>query len=343
MIGVLSNYKPVVLIVLLLCLFPLLTTCGKSDVIKDEEALESVQVAYDQAQSIIRNSNVSEAFLFFTDPHLLSGDNQFSQTTKNNLNDSFKSAKDLYDKLMLDFCLCGGDWLNDGDTQDLAKEKLLYADQLMKTTFSKYYKIMGNHDTNYLGFVSKDKDKRGDLPRSFIDGEYFSETGSAYYSFDGRETRFFILDSGLDWEISMDEYRLEQILWLAEQLRTNDREHIVIGIHMFYSEDKITPMSEILVKLCDAFNEKKEISIGDREIDFTLAKGRIHMILSGHNHKDGLTYEGISRSLPVVRTCNYTINGTQTFDLCFVDYNKEVLNLVRVGRGDNRVILFNNH
>ena len=335
---ILSGYKLAVSSAILLCLLPLFTFCGKSDDIKEEEVLESVRIAYDQAQSIIQNSNISEAFLFFTDPHLLSSDNEFTQASKNNLNDSFKLAKELYDKLMLDFCLCGGDWLNQRDSQEMAKEKLLYADQLMKATFGKYYKIMGNHDTNYQGFISKNNKQRGDLPRSFLDNEYFSETESAYYSFDGRGTRFFILDSGLDWTPWMDEYRWEQILWLAEQLRTNDREHIVIGIHMFYSEDKITPMSEILVKLCDAFNEKKEIAIGDREIDFTLAKGRIHMILSGHNHKDGLTYEGISRSLPIVRTCNYTIDGTQTFDLCLMDYDQMRMRMIRVGKGESREI-----
>lgn len=329
-----SGYKLAVSSAILLCLLPFYTFCGKSDDI--EKALESVQIVYDQAQSIIQNSNISEAFLFFTDPHLLSGEDQFTRTTKNNLNDSFKSAKELYDKLMLDFCLCGGDWLNQRDSQEMAKEKLLYADQLMKTTFGKYYKIMGNHDTNYQGFISKNNKQRGDLPRSFIDNEYFSETGSAYYSFDGRETRFFILDSGLDWEISMDEYRWEQILWLAELLRTNDREHIVIGIHMFYSEDNITPMSEILVQLCDAFNEKRIIAIGDREFDFTVAKGIIHLILSGHSHIDSLTYEGEGQGIPVVQTCNYTINSKQTFDLCLMDYNQMVAMMIRVGQGENR-------
>lgn len=88
----------------------------------------------------------------------MNGDNEFAQSTMNNLCDSFKLAKELYDNLSLGFYICGGDWLNQRDSQDMAKEKLLYADQLMKTTFSKYYKIMGNHDTYYLGFVSKDKD-----------------------------------------------------------------------------------------------------------------------------------------------------------------------------------------
>lgn len=318
---------------LLLCVFPISTSCDNLDSVISED---EVKIAIDQFNTLYNNTQNAEAFLFFSDPHLLSGENRFTPATKQHLDNSFGLAKELYDVLPLSFCLCGGDWLNQRDTQEMAKEKLLYADQLMKATFGKYYKIMGNHDTNYQGFISKNNKQRGDLPRSFIDNEYFSETGSAFYSFDGRETRFFILDSGLDWTPWMDEYRWEQILWLAEELRANDREHIVIGIHMFYSEDRITPMSEILIKLCDAFNEKRIIAIGDREFDYTVTKGKIHLILSGHNHIDSLTYEGEGQGIPVVQTCNYTINSKQTFDLCLMDYNQMVVMMIRVGQGENR-------
>ena len=58
-------YKLSVTSTVLLCILPLFTFCGKSDEIKEEEALESVRIAYDQAQSIIQNSNISEAFLFY--------------------------------------------------------------------------------------------------------------------------------------------------------------------------------------------------------------------------------------------------------------------------------------
>lgn len=47
-----SGYKRAVSSAILLCLLPLFTFCGKSDDIKEEEALESVQIAYDQAQLV---------------------------------------------------------------------------------------------------------------------------------------------------------------------------------------------------------------------------------------------------------------------------------------------------
>lgn len=323
------------LFVHLLCILPVFTFCQKTDGYWDAEEAES---AYEQFNDIYQSSQNSEAFLFFSDPHLLSGESKFTSTIKQHIDNSFGIAKTLYDALPLSFCLCSGDWLNQRDSQEMAKEKLLYADRLMKKTFSRYYKMMGNHDTNYQGYVSNIDTQRGDLPREFIDNEYFSDTGSAYYTFDGVNTRFYILDSGLDWNTAMDDYRWEQILWLAEQLESNDVEHIVIGIHMFYNSDIIAPMSELLVQLCDAYNFKQVFTVNNKEYDYGTSKGQIHFIISGHNHKDGLTYEGQRSDLPVIRTCNYTIKGDQTFDLCLIDYDRQIVNLIRVGQGENRVV-----
>lgn len=323
---------------LLSCVFPVFTFCDNSDSVIGEDEIE---VVIDQFTTLYQNTHNSETFLFFSDPHLLSGENKFTPATRHHLNSSFELAKDLYYSLPISFCLCGGDWLNQRDSQEMAKEKLLYTDRLMKKTFSRYYKMMGNHDTNYLGYVSSRDKQRGDLPREFIDNEYFSDTGSAYYAFDGENTRFYILDSGLDWNTAMDDYRWEQILWLAEELESNDVEHIAIGIHMFYNLDIITPMSELLVQLCDAYNTKQSISFNSTEFDYAKTSGKIHMILSGHSHKDGLNYEGKDCSIPVVRICNYTIDGSQSFDLCLMNYDKGIIYLFRLGEGENRSVNLN--
>ena len=326
------------LFVHLLCILPVFTFCQKTDGYWDAEEAE---LAYEQFNDIYQSSQNSEAFLFFSDPHLLSGESQFTSTIKQHIDNSFGIAKTLYDALPLSFCLCGGDWLNQRDSQEMAKEKLLYADRLMKKTFSRYYKMMGNHDTNYQGYVSNIDTQRGDLPREFIDKEYFSDTGSAYYAFDGKNTRFYILDSGLDWDTAMDDYRWEQILWLAEQLESNDVEHIAIGIHMFYNSDILTPMSVLLVQLCDAYNKKHSISFQEKTFDFSMSSGKIHLVLSGHNHRDEISYEGQELNLPVVSICNYTSGSSQTFDLCLFDYDYGLCNMVRVGSGqDRKVILY---
>ena len=323
---------------LLPCIFPVFTFCDNSDSVIGEDEIE---VVIDQFTTLYQNTHNSETFLFFSDPHLLSGENMFTPATRHHLNSSFELAKDLYYSLPISFCLCGGDWLNQRDSQEMAKEKLLYTDRLMKKTFSRYYKMMGNHDTNYLGYVSSRDKQRGDLPREFIDNEYFSDTGSAYYAFDGENTRFYILDSGVDWDMAMDDYRWEQIFWLAGQLETNDTEHIAIGIHIFYHSDIKTPMSELLVKLFDAYNLNQTIIMNGKEFNFETSKGKICFVISGHNHEDRLSYEGKDNKLAVIETCNYDNEGTQAFDLCLVDYEKNLLNMIRVGRGSSRRIELN--
>ena len=302
---------------------------------------DTVRTAYEQYIEFSKGGDVSEAFLFFTDPHLLGAGNKFNQKLKNHFLASFDVAKELYDKIPLTFCLCGGDWLNSGDSQEMAKEKLLFADKQMKAMFSNYHKIMGNHDTNYLGIVSTYDTERGDLPREFIDKEYFSETGSAYYSFVGERTRFYVLDSGLDWNLAMDDYRWEQLEWLAKQLAETTDEHLALCIHMFYSGGKITPMSELLVDLCEAFNVRRVISLNGNTYDYSSRTGHIHFILAGHEHIDNLSFVGKDGNLPVVLTCNYTNGSYNSFDIGILDYNDNVLEMIRVGKGDGRRVKLN--
>lgn len=314
------------------------TSCVKLYNVDDYDTLsKGAKAAYERYNSIVKCETFSETFLFFTDPHLLKTENIFSDEEKNTIIESFSVAKELFDTLKLNFCLCGGDWLNSSNTQAIAKEKLLFADRQMKLMFARYYKMLGNHDTNYQGFVSVDNSARGDLPRDFIDKEYFNETGSAYYSFLGSNTIYYVLDSGLDWTTAMDEYRWEQLKWLSTQLLKTKSEHLVLCLHMFRIKE-ITPMSKLLIDIIDAFNLKRTITLGGEDYDYSLVKGKIHFVISGHNHEDGLIYVGENTNIPVIQTCNYTIDGTSTFDICAVDYEKKVLKLIRVGSGEDREV-----
>ena len=284
-----------------------------------------------------------EAFLFFSDPHLLNTNGEFNQADQHRIKTFFAPLKALYDELPLSFCLCGGDWLNNGDTQSAAMLKLLYIDGQMKNCFSHYYKMMGNHDTNYQGVVSSDDLSRGDLPYSFINDDYFSDFGRAYYSFKGENTVFFILDSGLDWETQMDSYRWEQIVWLAEQLLRNKEEHIVIGFHMFFNgkvaNNNPMPFSNEVVSLCSAFNKRGRYKNGDRDFSFSDAFGKVHIILAGHNHIDFVKeFNGI----PCVGIAKLIKDGVPTYDLCLVNYDLCTIQMFRVGSGNNRTVILAN-
>ena len=332
---------------LLLLLLPCFCFCEKGEDIFEEEEpeieiSEELKPAAERFRELTKDAVAHETFLFFTDPHMLGLGGDFSDEVKDNLVAAFPIAKEAYDLLKLNFCLCGGDWLNNSDTQDVAKQKLLFADKQMKSMFSRYYKMLGNHDTNYQGIVSVEDSSRGDLPRTFIDNEYFQESASAYYSFKGSNTRFYVLDSGSDWQKAMDDYRWEQLLWLANQLKVNKDEHVVLCIHMFYTEGKVIPMSSLLIDICDAFNSRKEITLNGQSFNYADAKGTVHAVLSGHNHEDALTYLGKEGTIPVVQTRNLrNTPDRSSFDICVMDYKTGLLNLIRVGDGENREVKMN--
>ena len=324
---------------LFLLLYGLLvfSSCGKPEIIIEGTDLlsEKARPAYAKFQKIAKRGNAEDSFIFFTDPHLLGANNQFSDDEKYRLIIAFDVAKELYDTLKLNFCLCGGDWLNFGDTQDKAKEKLLFADQQMKTMFPCYYKIMGNHDSNYQGIVSNENPIRGDLTQYFIDNKYFSETGSSYYSFMSYNTEYFVLDSGLDWNTSINDYREKQLHWLANRMMNSESQHKVIGIHMFYNDVPfITPMGEELIAISSSFNSRSCYSLNNITYDFSMSKGLVHYIITGHCHVDfAETIQGI----PVIGTTKF-YKETNPFDICIVDYDSGYLDMIRVGEGEDRHI-----
>lgn len=320
-------------IILFIIYYPFFISCKKS-VVDEDKLPEKQRIPVSQFESLWSNAHEKESFLFFTDPHLLSSNNNFTDKVRSNLKESFTKAKELYDNLPLSFCLCGGDWLNSGDTQEMAQQKLLFADNTMKEMFDNYYKIFGNHDTNYQGVISEDNKNNGNLLRSFIDNEFYSETGSAYYTFKTNNSEFFILNSGIDWNIKIDDYRLEQLIWLGEQLNNSLTAHKIIGIHMFYSvTPTLLPMSEEIASICKAFNSREKYTFSNKEYDFSAAQGTIHLILTGHRHTDFI--EDVN-GIPVVGTTQFLINGTPTFDLYILDYDTGYANLIRVGVGNNR-------
>lgn len=304
-----------------------------------EKLSEEVRPAVERVRELCAGNADCETFIYFADPHLLGIRSDFSDEIKNGVVSALSTAKEAYDALQPAFCLCGGDWLNAWDTQDVAKEKILYADRQMKKLFGNYHKMLGNHDTNYQGMISDTDNSRGDFPREFIDKEYFSESGSAFHWFDGAGTRFYVLDSGSDWQKAMDDYRWEQLLWLAGELQKDKSEHIMLSTHMFHTEGSTLPMSDLLIEICDAFNSRQSIDLQGRSFSFAQAKGSIHAIFAGHTHVDDLVYLGKSGNIPVIETCNLCYTSEYTsFDICVIDYSGGRLHLVRCGAGESREV-----
>lgn len=296
--------------------------------------------------SLMKDKEKVESFLFFTDPHLLGGGGSFDEDT---FREHMNSLRSYYEATPTSFIACGGDWLNSRDSYDQACFKLGYLDGFMRNNFKNYYPVMANHDTNYQGVDETGASGRdetgyggkGELALSTQRNLLFREYGSAYYSFDGANTKFYVLDTGLDWQANMTDYRWEQLAWLATKLTTDDSEHSAVLLHIVYdggaSSGTVwnTQFTENLTSLLSAYNKKTNVTLNGVSYSFGNCKGCAEFVLGGHTHLD---WNSVLNDIPLVATAQLICNNVLTFDLCMIDYDNRILRMVRVGSGENRDI-----
>lgn len=290
----------------------------------------SVDTKANEFAELLNNSGVAETFIFMTDPHLLGASNNFDKAT-------FKTYISLlqkyYNSTPVDWMICGGDWLNQGDYQVNAVAKLGYMDATMRKLFKHYFPVLGNHDTNYQGTVSASDSTRGDLTNQTLINLMFRPYGRMFYDFKGHQTHFVVLDTQLDWNIDMNEYMWSQISWLAGVLSENTMAHVVIVQHIYKVNGNTIPFAVNVQSLAAAFNSKGSVTLNNVTYNFAGTTGRIACIIAGHSHVDAIyTDDGI----PVWLTDNMQEGNTPTFDLCLIDYTANKMKSVRVGSGSNR-------
>lgn len=205
----------------------------------------------------------------------------------------------------------------------------------MRKLFKHYYPLLGNHDTNYQGVVSSEDSSRGDLTHQTLVNLMFRENENTYYEWKGNNTRFFVLDAGIDWTPQMDSFRWEQIAWLAGLLLSNTDEHLVLLTHIYYNSGT-TPaaMADNLQLLAGAFNGRTSVTLNGVTYDYSDAQGTIHCIIAGHTHVDYIIEENVN--VPVWITTNMQAGNTPTFDLLLIDYTAGKMKSIRVGTGSDR-------
>jgi len=283
------------------------------------------------------NSGDAESFIFFTDPHTLQSNTL--QTMNAEIETYLKPIKAYYDRTPTSFVICGGDWIGSGDTQEQACFKLGVADGSMRKMFAPYYLALGNHDMNVLGVDETGVAGTGELSEKTIRNLLFRETGKSYYSFDGSQTKFYVFDSGNNGIDDMIAYRLEQEQWFAEQLMDSEAGHSVIVSHIAYNSDGtntfLTTFITRLTAVANAYNKRTLIVVSGKTYDYSASTGFVEFVISGHTHEDKI---GVCNDIPIVVTTNLKCDGLVSFDLCFVDYSKGTLQLVRVGSGSSRTI-----
>jgi hypothetical protein len=156
---------------------------------------EQVVSCKEYAERINAATGKTENFVFFTDPHF-GGAN----TPSANMGNYMRQIAAVYNNTPTSMCVCGGDWLNNGNTKENACWQLGVFDGQMKALFDRYVLIIGNHDTNYQGkeYMQSGSDGTYDreaheqciLSRNVLVNLWHRKQGASYFAVDGDCTKF---------------------------------------------------------------------------------------------------------------------------------------------------------
>lgn len=271
-----------------------------------------------------KTDGLIENFMFFSDPHLLTGQSGWMD----NFNKYIKKLETYYKNAPVNMTLCGGDWLYNENS--LNTFELCYMRKIAENALSPFYNVVGNHDMYSGDGLYSEEELRNIL---------FPMRNKCYYKFSGANTQFYALDTGMDSAqyADMTTYRWEQIDWLAKALISDDSAYSMILMHIFsdnVDHSVLTPFAENVVSVCAAYNQRSSVTLNGEAYDFASCTGKMKLILCGHNHAD---WNSTNSGIPVVCIRN-TQNGGPSFDLCCVNYENDEMNMLRVGGGSDRTI-----
>lgn len=280
-----------------------------------------------------------ESFAFFTDPHVLGFDDDARNETKKN--NYLKRVQKTFNDSPCSFLVCGGDWLNNDTTPGEACYRLGNLRGIADHLLGGCKLVNGNHDLNSQG-ISEAGASRGTgiLSNETIAAVMYRDTDTkkAYYSFDGANSKCYVLDSGKDSShSSMSEYDWEQVEWLAGKLSEDDPEHAIIFLHIITISGNVQTFASTFGALVEGYNGHTSVTLNGVEYSFTSCTGHVDLWLAGHTHSDST---GTLGGIPYIITATNSFSSdVPLIDLVLVDYDNSVVNTVRVGgTGENRTI-----
>lgn len=280
----------------------------------------------DALMQLMDSTGIVDSFLFFTDPHIVTG--TMTSDTWKRFEMITESIKAFYLHSPISSVLCGGDWLGNSDTKAQAIEKLSAVRSYMFNKLSPYYGVVGNHDNNYQGVET--------LSNSTVANLFFpGNNGKTYYEFNTGNTHFFALDSGLDTGAgSLRSLEVEQLKWMGQKLIANEYDNLAILVHIIWYDagTTLSAFATQISSLVQAFNGRNTYTIDGETFDFADVSGKFRFIVAGHTHADQTTTFG---DVPVIVTRN-TYEGKFSLDLCAANYGTGKFNTIRVGYGSNR-------
>lgn len=293
--------------------------------------------------ALFKGKNEVESFAYFSDPHILgAGDTNRNTAMKENY---LKRVQKTFNNSPCSFLICGGDWLNNSTTMDEACYRLGNLKGIADHLLDGCKLVMGNHDTNYQGKLDAESDNgTGRLADATIASIMYRDTDTqkAYYSFDGANSKCYVIDTGSDSHSTMLAYDWEQVDWLAGKLAEDDPEHGIIFLHIIKATE-LQIFASTLGQLVQAYNAHSSITLNSVAYDFSGCTGRVEFWVGGHTHRDE---NGTLGGIPYIITATDSYNDDNTgvsdvplIDLMLADYDGRKLYTVRVGGvGEDRVI-----
>lgn len=346
---------PYIRILLLTLSLSLFTACEKVIAISIDEFegynipdyfKEQIDDKEKKINAFFASNNSVSAFVFFTDAHW-----------EINSKHSPEIIRHLQRNTGIDYVFFGGDAFN-GDHD---KETALFAASSFSDafgSFDSFYPVIGNHDSNMItenlddpALWLTDEEVFNYLHgRLLLDSKaHYGDYWFYYVDNPAYSTRFLCLDSG-KWSIPANERE-----FVAEALASVPPGwHNVIITHIVYSaNDLYNPetvylpqMMNPLIGIAEAYDERSVYIDNNQKIyDFSQSSGCVDCIIGGHIHCD---YAGYSVSgIPLIVLdcdCRYTYSkvgnrvGTineQCVTAVVMDYNNDMIHLVRIGRGND--------
>lgn len=275
-----------------------------------------------------------DSSIFITDIHIPQTAGQWLAAIVN----IFDGVRRVFESFSINSVISGGDWITGGMTQENTLRELT-AITGMFNKLQKFVPMLGNHDTNYQGSISSDNPANGRLDQKILNSVMFGHVGGrAYYEYDSCYTHYFIFDTGVDNDATVNSYRQEQVLWFGERLTTLTKEKIALGLHIVTTQtistgEDFTPtlFATDLLDVATAFNARTSVTKYGETFDFSsVVAGHIEFVLGGHVHVDS---SKVVSGIPIVLTKNY---ASGDYDIVVANYTTNKLNFVRIGSGNDR-------
>lgn len=294
---------------------------------------DETRARIEEYSSLFNNTENVESFLYYTDPHL-------AQFTGDAWRDEFitftNQLKKVYDETPVSRVFCGGDWLGNSELQTEACYRLGLVDATMRSMFTEYHSVLGNHDTNYQGKLDVNSERgTGRLGQGTIRNLLYRREGKPYYKVKSSQTTFYVIDTQIEGE-SITAYGYEQAHWFATEL-LSETGNIAVLPHIIYYNTSylVQPLTALILQIAQAYNNRQSITVNGITYNFASGQGKVRYCIGGHIHEDKTT---TLYGIPCVITTHMRDGGVPTYDLCLANYDTNKLHLVRVGTGQKRIV-----